>query len=383
MTITVVCDVLGKENNGTTVAAMNLIRFLKKQGHTVRILCGDQDKIGQEDVFVVPNINFGKLLNAYVEKVGVTIAKPEEHVIRQALTGADVVHVMVPLSLGINAAKIAREMNIPITAGFHMQAENLTSYFKFNKIKPANDLVYLFIYDHLYKYTSAIHYPTEFIKNVFEHSIRKTTPGYVISNGVHSYVQKREQPKPEEYQDKIVILSVGRLAREKSQDTLLKAIRFSKYKNKIQLIFGGIGPKEKYYKRLAQKLPVAPVFNFYGRNEVIDVINFCDIYVHAAEIELEGIACLEAIACGKLTIVSDSKLAATKEFAVDDKCIFKCRKPKDLARVIDFWIENPELKKEYEQKYLEKSIVFNQEECMKRMEQMLLDVVEKHNTTTK
>ena len=67
MTITVVCDVLGKENNGTTVAAMNLIRFLKEQGHTVRIVCGDQDKVGQEDVFVVPNYDFGRLLNAYVE----------------------------------------------------------------------------------------------------------------------------------------------------------------------------------------------------------------------------------------------------------------------------------------------------------------------------
>ena len=29
MIITVVCDVLGKENNGTAIAAMNLIRSLK------------------------------------------------------------------------------------------------------------------------------------------------------------------------------------------------------------------------------------------------------------------------------------------------------------------------------------------------------------------
>ena len=378
MTITVVCDVLGKENNGTTVAAMNLIRFLKEQGHTVRIVCGDQDKVGQEGVFVVPNYDFGRLLNAYVEKVGVTIAKPDEHIIRQALTGADVVHVMVPLSLGLHTAKIAREMDIPITAGFHMQAENLTSYVKLNKFELANELVYLFIYDHLYKYVSAIHYPTKFIKDVFESSINQKTPAYVISNGVHGYVQKREQPKPEEFKDKIVILSVGRLAREKSQDTLLKAINFSRYKDKIQLILAGMGPKEKYYLKLAQKLPIPPIMKLFDRNEVIDVINYSDLYVHPAEIELEGIACLEAIACGKLTIVSDSKLSATKDFAVDDKCIFKCRHPKDLARVIDFWIENPELKKEYEEKYLNSASVFNQEECMKRMEQMLLDVVSNH-----
>ena len=38
MTITIVCDILGEENNGTTIACMNLIRFLRAQGHTVRVV---------------------------------------------------------------------------------------------------------------------------------------------------------------------------------------------------------------------------------------------------------------------------------------------------------------------------------------------------------
>ena len=33
MKITIVCDVLGEENNGTSVAAMNLIRYLTEKGH--------------------------------------------------------------------------------------------------------------------------------------------------------------------------------------------------------------------------------------------------------------------------------------------------------------------------------------------------------------
>ena len=48
MIVTVVCDVLGEENNGTTVAAMNLIRALKAKGHTVRVLCGDEERRGEE-----------------------------------------------------------------------------------------------------------------------------------------------------------------------------------------------------------------------------------------------------------------------------------------------------------------------------------------------
>ena len=57
MKIAIICDVLGEENNGTTIAAMNLIRFLKKQGHEVRIVCADQDKKNEPNVYVVPNVN--------------------------------------------------------------------------------------------------------------------------------------------------------------------------------------------------------------------------------------------------------------------------------------------------------------------------------------
>lgn len=380
MIVTVVCDVLGEENNGTTIAAMNLIGYLKSQGIVVRILCADENRKGEENVFVVPHYNFGKPLNSYVAKVGVTLAKPDEEIVRRAVCGADIVHVMIPLSLGVYAAKIAKELSIPITAGFHMQAENLTAYLKLNKVKLANKVVYKYIYNALYRYADGIHYPTEFVKNEFEQTIKKTTPAVVISNGVHRYVRKRETPKPSEYEGKIVILTTGRYAREKSQDTLIKAIGHSAHKDKIQLILAGQGTKEKYYKKLAKKLPIAPVFKLFSREDIIDAINYCDLYVHPAEIELEGIACLEAIACGKLTIVSDSELSATKGFAIDNKCIFRCRKPKDLARVIDYWIEHPEERAEYEKKYLTSAVSFDQEECMRKMKEFLYNVyIKNHN----
>lgn len=383
MIVTIVCDVLGEENNGTTIAAMNLIRYLKKQGHIVRILCADQNKKGQENCWVVPNMNFGKTLNKYIEKVGVTLAKPVEDIIRDCIKGSDVVHILIPLYLSMNAIKIAKEYDIPMTASFHMQAENLTSYFKLNNVKFINTAVYKIIYKYVYQYVDKIHFPTKFIEEIFEKNIKKTTPGCVISNGVNDYVKKENIEKPLEYQNKIVILTTGRYAREKSQDTLIKAIYHSKYKDKIQLILGGQGIKEKEYRKLAKNLPIQPLFKFYSRTEIIDVLNYADIYVHPAKIELEGISCIEAIACGKLTIVSNSKLSATKEFAVDERCIFKCRKPKDLARVIDYWIDHPEEKKIIEDKYLHSALAFNQEKCMEKMEQMLFDAIKVHKNQEK
>lgn len=95
MIITVVCDVLGEENNGTTIAAMNLIRSLKAKGHTVRVVCPDEDRRGQEGFFVVSTINFGPL-NNYVRRNGVVLAKRDDAVLRAALDGADVMHTVTP-----------------------------------------------------------------------------------------------------------------------------------------------------------------------------------------------------------------------------------------------------------------------------------------------
>ena len=206
MVITVVCDVYGEENNGTIIAEKNLIRYLQASGHQVRVLCCNQDYANQKDFYIVPSLSFGKLINAYIKKVGVTLAKPDKEIIRAALTGADHVHIMLPLALGNATVKIANEMNISTTAGFHMQAENLTSYIKLNNIKLVNNVVYKYIYKHLYSKVEGIHYPTQFIRDVFEKKIKKSTPGYVISNGVHNYVKKRDLAKPDELKDKFVIL---------------------------------------------------------------------------------------------------------------------------------------------------------------------------------
>ena len=43
--------------------------------------------------------------------------------------------------------------------------------------------------------------------------------------------------------------------------------------------------------------------------------------------------------------------------------------------MIDYWIENPEKRKEYADKYLNSAVAFNLNECMKRMEGMINDAI--------
>ena len=375
MVVTIIADVLGEENNGTTIACMNLVRYLREKGDTVKIVCCDQDKKGVPGYFVVPEMNLGPL-NAILELNQVTLAKPETDIIEQAIEGSDIVHCMIPFALSRKALKICKEKDIPITGGFHCQAENLSSHLMLKNSKFANYCIYQEYYKHFYSHIDAIHYPTKFMQDVFERSVRAKTNGYVISNGVNDRFKTIEIEKPEELKDKFIILSTGRYSREKCQDILIRAAKCSKYKDKIQLILAGEGPLHNKYVKLAEKCNInTPVFKFFSRDEIVNVINYSDLYCHPAEIELEGIACLEALKCGLVPVIANSRRCATKYFAKDDKNLFKVNRYRELARKIDYWIEHPEIKEEYKKYYLESTNIYDQKECMRQTRDMLLDTI--------
>lgn len=368
MKIAVVCDVLGEKNNGTTIAANNLIDYLRSRGHEVRVLCADESKIGETGYYVVPNRNF-LCFNGYVKKNGVALANPDKDIVTAAVAGCDVVHIMMPFSLGIASVKIANRLKIPVSAGFHLLAENVTCHLNMQDFPIANKAVYAHFHK-LYSHCDAVHYPTPYLRRLYEGMYGKTN-GYVISNGVNDGFKPQNI---EAQSDKYRILYVGRMSKEKAHSVLIDAVKLSKYRDKIELVFAGAGPlKEKLIKR-AEDLPVPPVFGFFTRDELVKVINGSYLYVHAAEIEAEGISCLEAMACGLVPVICDSERCATKDYALTAHSLFKNKDAQDLANKIDWWIEHPEKRAEYSKKYAEAAgVKFDQRACMQAMEKMLED----------
>ena len=372
MIVAVICDVLGEENNGTTIAAMNLIRTLREKGHQVRVVSPDASRAGEPDHFVVPTRNLG-VFNQYVAKNGVSLARPLRPVLEQALEGVDVVHVMVPFSLGHAAAVLAREKGIPLTAGFHCQAENFTNHIFLMNAPRVNQMTYRFFYRRLYQYCTCVHYPTQFVCGLFE-QVTQPTRHYVISNGVNRAFTCKAYPRPKELEGKYVILSTGRYSREKAQWVLIDAVAKSRHSSRIQLVLAGQGPQQKALERRAAKRGILPpIYGFHSRPDLIRIINLADLYVHPAEIEIEAIACLEALACGKVPVISDSPRSATRYFALSDRNLFRCNDSGDLAQKIDYWLDHPQERRACSQSYLGYAQQFDFDRCMDAMEGMLLD----------
>ena len=376
MNITIVCDVLGEANNGTSLAAYNLINTLVEKGHNVKVVCPDPDKMGRQGYYILRELNVGPL-NGYLKKNGVSLAKGDKTVIYQACKDADIVHGLVPFNASKRALKFCQKNHIPFTAGFHMQAENFTSHIFLMASNLVNKATYSFLWSTYFNKVNGVHYPTAFIRDYVAQYNKKNVPAYVISNGVNfKYFYPNKVERPENLKNKFIIIMSGRLSKEKNQQELLYAVKRSKYEKDIQIMLTGDGPRRNYLMKLVKKLNFTnpPIQKLYKHEELHDALWMGDLYVHTSIVEIEAISCLEAIACGMVPVIADSRKSATRKFAIDDRCLYKSRNIQDLTDHIDYWIEHKEEKEKLSEKYKEFIKQFDFEDCMNRMEQMLVEV---------
>lgn len=372
MNITIVADVFGEANNGTTITIKRLIENLKNRGHHIRVVSASGTD--GEDCYSLPSRNF-LMFNEYIKKNGVILAKPDLHVLREAMTGADLVHIALPFKVGKCAIKLAGEMGIPVTTACHCQAENITAHVFMKDVKAANDFIYKYLYDTFYKYAKFVHCPSRMIADILrEHGYDMDLR--VISNGVDKEYREIENPvRPKEWGDKYVIMFVGRFSREKMHKTLVGAVKKSKYESRIQLHFAGDGPLRKHIEAEGESLTNPPIIGFYNQTELVNLLNAADLYVHPSVAEIEAISCMEAISCGLVPIISDSERSATKQFALSDKNLFLSGDEEDLAKKIDYFIEHPEEKEKLKKQYSSFSKEYSIDKCVDKMEKMFFDAV--------
>ena len=394
MKILFVIDILDTHNNGTSISAQRFSRELERRGHEVRILCADPKETDEKGValpvevtgkYIVPEFII-PLFNPLIKKHGFTFGDARSKsrpVIREAVEWADVVHSFLPFPLDIVASNYAAKIGKPNTGAFHVQPENITSSVGCGKVQWVQNMLYrLFRNTFYYKYRH-IHVPSAFMGRMLEERDYKAKI-HVISNGIQDAFMEAGENKIDngrplklpEYQGKIVIMMVGRLAKEKRQDVIINAVNYSKYADKIQLVFAGKGPQYEKYVKLGEKLANPPQFVYVKQDELIKLLLQCDLYVHASDMESEAISCIEAFATGLVPVIANSELSATPQFALDERSMFQPGNPKDLARAIDYWLDNPKERENMEKTYVKAAKKYSLSISVRMFEEMLNEEIE-------
>ena len=385
MVITFVCDVLGEENNGTTIATMNVAKAMAAKGHEVRFVCCDSYRQGELGYYIVPEMRFGPF-NHYVHSNGVHPASGRDlSSVKEALQGTDVVHFNFCGALSKKVVKLAHEMGIPCTASMHTQAENFTNHVYLDKTRFANKIMYSFLWNGLFKKVDAIHYPSQFIKDFLEKHEHFSNKAYVISNGIQNAFKRIEIERPKEWEDKIVIAYTARYSREKAHKELVKAMAYSKHKEDLILVLPGAGPDKmnrKIQKWCKKWCYNPPVLGFHSREEMVEILNCTDIYCHVGRVDIEPVSALEAISIGVAPVLTDSPVSAVSSFALSEHNLYHHGDSKSLAKAIDYWIEHPEERKKNADSYAGFADQFAFEKSMGKMEAMWQEVIadykEKH-----
>jgi len=327
--------------NGTTVSTRRFVAALEAAGHRVEVLGIDADGPGATKTrggatgfrqLSIPGFN--RLINS----MRAPLAQPDRTRIRAALGRCDLLHVQFPFFLGYATVVEARKMGVPIVCSFHVQPENILLNIGLGGEVLRGWLYRLFIWA-FYARADLVIAPTPFAADLLrEHGV--TRPIRVVSNGVpEAFFGRARAPAGD---GRVRILSVGRLAKEKSQETLLRAVAACAHRDIIHLTLAGAGPREDTLKRLAAQLGLDVHIGPVSDADLLAAYAAADLFVHCGAVELEGMSVLEAMAMGLPILVSDSPDSALARLIPDEARRFHASDPRDLAAKLDHWLARPD-----------------------------------------
>jgi glycosyltransferase involved in cell wall biosynthesis len=389
MRVLFVIDSFYTTNNGTSISAQRFAGELRRRGHEVRVLCWDTPKDALAKNLTDGDFTTVKfrmpIFQPLCDKHDFSFAYNDTKIVHAACDWADIVHVYVPFGISMEAVNYCNKIDKPVTAAFHIQPENMTSSVSMGKVEWFNELFYRSFRRNLYNRVRHIHVPSEFMAGMIA-ARGYTAKIHPISNGIQDAfmeagIRKKLTIRGKKADDApLKIMMIGRLSQEKRQDVIINAVRYSKYADRIQLVFAGRGPEYDKYVEMGKGLKHQPQFIYVGRDELIEHLLDTDLYVHASDMESEAISCIEAFATGLVPVIANSHVSATPQFALDGRSLFLPGDPKDLARAIDYWFDHPGTRHFMEEQYRLAGRKYSLEASVTQFEQMLDEEIQEHKT---
>lgn len=337
LTIAMVVDTSGNRGNGTSNSALQWAEELKRQGHTVRL-------VGVGAPEYPARVNHVPLVSCVAKKQQMQFAEPSDTLFRTAFQGVDVVHIYTPFRFGQHACKVAKQMGIAVTAGYHVQPENITySAGPLKYIPGIDSFIYWLFNLWLYRKIDHVHVPTELGASLLRSHGYKAKL-HVISNGYEArFTPKTQHDAGKSAPIPFHIVSSGRLTNEKNHVALIQAIARCRHAQDIELTIAGTGPLKKKLQRLASRLLSRPAsIGFHKNAEMPALLRSGDLLVHPSIADLESVSVIEGMAAGLVPVIASSPLSAAGQFALRDESLFPVDDVEALARRIDWWIDHPD-----------------------------------------
>ena len=291
--------------NGVVTSVMNLSRKLRERGHEVKILTLSRTchSYIEGDVIYAGSIGMGCIYPQARVKIPTVAGDYMEMLLDWK---PDIVHSQCEFSTFFLAKKIASELHIPIVHTYHTVYEDYTHYFSPQKAWGRN--IVQLMTRKLANAVETLIAPSDKIRKILE-GYQVSCPVEVIPSGIS--LEKYQACKEEDWQEKIraqlgipqdalVLVYVGRMAKEKNIEELLEYQQEAE-KYGVILLLVGDGPHLPELKKKAEELKVTEHVIFTGMiapEEVGHYYQAGDLFVSASTSETQGMTYAEALAGG-------------------------------------------------------------------------------------
>ena len=290
--------------NGVAISIMNLYKELKKLGHDVRVLSlsDKSDFYKDGDFYYVKSFE----IHIYPE-VRATLHFHNKYVNELVKWKPDIVHSQCEFFTYSIANSISTRAACPIVHTYHTLYEHYTSYVLSNE-KITKPLLHQLIKWRL-KDADLVIAPTQKVYSKLEGVVNGHIEVMPTGIDLSKYDTKTDQPTidklKEKYniaKDKKVLLSLGRVGKEKNYDESIDNFnRLLETRDDLVFLIVGDGPYLSNVKDKVKELDIEDKVIFTGLvkpSEAVHYYSLADIFISASVSETQGLTYIEALANG-------------------------------------------------------------------------------------
>lgn len=314
--------------SGVATAARTLAQGLANEGHTVVVVAPSQTGRGYKEVdqnYEIRRIrSFGLPFRKNL-RVSVTYDREMRRILDEYQP--DIVHVQTQLTVGLGMLRAAVNRGVPVVATNHVMPDNMIKNIKI--LSPVSRPVSYFLSEYgtlLYRGAKCIIMPTKSALGLFNLE-RIEAPAVAISNGIDLTRFFPENPDSDVYakfnlpKDKPIISWIGRIDEEKHLHILMEALgQLHALGHDFHGLFVGGGNASDKLQEMREELGLHDKVTFTGLvsdEDLVQLHHVGDVFAVPSPTELQCLAMLEAMACGKPVVAVNA--GALGELCITDQ----------------------------------------------------------------
>ena len=392
MNIAIITDTYFPDINGVTSSIHTLAIALRKRGHRVYIFCMSEKnspvirRVSKNPpVFQIPSIPM-LLVRPYRTTV------PYSFRLVQILKRLkiDIIHTQTEFSMGLMGLSTSMTLHLPIVHTYHTMLEDYTHYILGGKVMKIITPEKVRWYSKTFcNAPTGLIVPTEKVK----HALRDygvTKPIYVIPTGIDVSPFNPSNFKKEEIdglrkkfgirEGEKILLSLGRVAKEKSIDKIIDQVpKICEKSPNVRVLIVGDGPALDDLKKQASDLNVSDKVIFAGSAPYAEIGKYYqlgDAFISCSTSETQGLTYYEAMAAGLPVIAR--KDDAVNELFKDGENARLFKDETEIPDIVSEIFKDPVTAARYSENAGKTVANFSAETFAGRVEEAYMNAISRH-----